>query len=75
MDQSNKIPRKRTTVTLPADLYADAQELGINIAQVCEASLKEKVNCARREKWVTENAAFIAEYNQRVETEGTLLQA
>lgn len=75
MHQSNKIPRKLTTVTLPADLYADAKELDINISQVCETSLREKVNSARREKWVTENAAFIAEYNQRVETEGTLLQA
>lgn len=74
MHQSSKIPRKPTNITLPADLYADAKELDINISQVCETSLRERVNSARREKWATENAAFIAEYNQRVEAEGTLLQ-
>jgi antitoxin CcdA len=74
MHQSSKIPRKPTNITLPADLYADAKELDINISQVCETSLRERVNSARREKWAAENAAFIAEYNQRVEVEGTLLQ-
>jgi len=74
MSRSSKIPRKRTNITLPADLYADAEERGINISRVCETSLRKLVNLAKREKWATENAAFIAEYNRRVEAEGTLLQ-
>ena len=74
MPQSSKVPRKPTNITLPADLYADAKELGINISQVCETSLRERVNSAKREKWAAQNAAFIAEFNQRVEAEGTLLQ-
>lgn len=74
MHQSSKIPRKPITILLPADLHADAKELGINILQVCETSLREMVNLAKREKWTTENAAFIAEYNRRVEAQGTLLQ-
>jgi antitoxin CcdA len=74
MHQSNKSPRKPTNITLPVDLYADAKNLDINISQVCETSLREVVNLAKRQRWAMENADFIAEYNQRIEAEGTLLQ-
>ena len=74
MHHSSKILRKRTNITLPADPCANAKDLDINIPQVCETALREAVNSARREKWAADNAAFIAEYNQRVEAEGTLLQ-
>jgi antitoxin CcdA len=74
MHQSAKSPRKPTNITLPVDLYVDAKNLGINISQVCETSLRGVVNLAKRERWSAENAEFIAEYNQRIEAEGTLLQ-
>ena len=74
MHQSAKSPRKPTNITLPVDLYADAKDLGINISQVCETSLRDVVNLTKRERWAAENAEFIAEYNKRIEAEGTLLQ-
>ena len=74
MHQSAKSPRKPTNITLPVDLYADAKDLGINISQVCETSLRDIVNLMKRERWAAENAEFIAEYNKRIEAEGTLLQ-
>jgi antitoxin CcdA len=74
MHQSAKSPRKPTNITLPVDLYADAKDLGINISQVCETSLRDVVNLKKRERWATENAEFIAEYNKRIEEEGPVLQ-
>jgi antitoxin CcdA len=74
MHQSAKSPRKPTNITLPIDLYADAKDLGINISQVCETSLRDIVNLTKRERWAAENAEFIAEYNKRIEAEGPVLQ-
>jgi antitoxin CcdA len=74
MSRSSKFPCKPTSVTLPVDLYADAKDLGIDISKLCERSLREVINSAKREKWVAENAEFIAEYNKRIEAEGTILQ-
>jgi post-segregation antitoxin (ccd killing protein) len=36
--------------------------------------VKESVNSMKPESWSIENAQFIAEYNARIEAEGTLLQ-
>ncbi|MDQ2988952.1 MAG: type II toxin-antitoxin system CcdA family antitoxin [Pseudomonadota bacterium] len=74
MSRSSKFPCKPTSVTLPVDLYADARDLGIDISQLFERSLREVVNFAKHEKWVADNAEFIAEYNKRIEAEGTMLQ-
>lgn len=74
MHQSSKLSRKPTNITLPHDLYADAKDLGINISQVCESSLRQVVSTAKRARWVAENAEFIAEYNDRIEAEGPILQ-
>ncbi len=74
MHPSAKSPRKPIKITLPADLYADAKGLGIDISQVCETSLRDMVKITKRERWAAENAEFIAEYNKRIESEGPLLQ-
>ena len=74
MSWPSKSPCKPIRITLPVDFYADAKDLGIDISQVCEKSLREAVVSAKREKWVADNAEFIAEYNKRIEMEGPLLQ-
>jgi antitoxin CcdA len=74
MHPSAKSPRKPINIVLPVDLCADARDLGINISQVCETSLRDMVKLAKRERWAAKNAEFIAEYNKRVEAEGSLLQ-
>lgn len=74
MHQSAKSPRKPTNITLPVDLHADAKGLGISISQACEASLRDIVKRAKRERRAAESAEFIAEYNERIEDEGPVLQ-
>jgi len=74
MSENVKIARKPTNISLPVDLCIDAKELGVNISQVCEQALREVVGAAKQSVWAAENKAFIAEYNKRVEAEGTLLQ-
>lgn len=69
-----KVARKPTNISLPVALCADAKELGINISKVCEQSLREVISASKQQIWAAENAEFIAEYNHRVEAEGTLLQ-
>ncbi|MBI1892372.1 MAG: type II toxin-antitoxin system CcdA family antitoxin [Burkholderiales bacterium] len=69
-----KMTKKATNISLPVDVYTDAKALGINISQVCEESLREVVATAKQQRWTVENAEFIAEYNKRIEMEGTLLQ-
>ncbi|MFI4939233.1 MAG: type II toxin-antitoxin system CcdA family antitoxin [Burkholderiales bacterium] len=74
MALTTKVARKPTNISLPVDLCTDARNLGINISQICERSLREIVSDAKQKLWAAENAEFIAEYNKRVEAEGTLLQ-
>ena len=74
MHLSAKSPRKPINITLPADLYADAEGLGIDISQVGETSPRDMVKITKGERWAAENVEFIAEYNKRIEAEGPVLQ-
>jgi antitoxin CcdA len=74
MSRSSNFPCKSIRITLPVDLYAEAKDLGIDISQVCERSLRKVVDSAKRERWREENAQFIAEYNKRIEAKGPLLK-
>lgn len=69
-----KIIRKPTNISLPVDLSADAKELGINISQACEKSLREIVRAEKERRWNQENAEFIQAYNESVEANGLALQ-
>lgn len=69
-----KVLRKPTNISLPIDLSADAKELGINISQVCEQSLREIVRAEKERRWNEKNAAFVAAYNESVEQNGLALQ-
>lgn len=54
--------KRKTSITLDANALSDARVLGINVSAVAEAALIEKVNEARRRKWLAENAdAFTAQ--------------
>lgn len=67
-------PKKATNISLPVDVYLSAKELGINISQVCEQSLRAIIQARKDLKWNEQNAAFIKEYNKMVEAEGVALQ-
>lgn len=60
-------PKRAVNVSVNADLAAKAKALGVNLSDALETRLAELVAAAEREKWLAENAAAIAAYNERVE--------
>jgi len=62
------------SVSLPMDLYLEAEALGINVSQVCEKKLRQEIQAKKELQWNQQHAAFLAAYNSRVETEGVALQ-
>lgn len=64
------VTKKATNITLSADVLSDAKALGINISQACDTFLRNLVRQEQERKWLAENAAFIAAYNQTIENEG-----
>lgn len=69
-----KIVRKPTNISLPVDLSTEAKELGINISQACEKSLREIVRAEKERRWNQQNAEFISTYNESIEANGLALQ-
>ena len=70
MPNAVTVARKATNITLSADVLAEAKAYGINISQTCDAHLREVVRREREQRWLKENAGFIAAYNETVEREG-----
>lgn len=63
---------KRTvSLTLSADLYAQAKELGINVSKVAEEALAEKLKVLAAEKIKAEIRQDLAAYNAYVEKHGS----
>lgn len=73
MNQLTK-SKKATNISLPMDVYVGAKELGINISQVCEQSLREVIRIRKEREWNEKNAEFLDVYNKIVEAEGVALQ-
>ena len=63
-------PRRPLNVSLPADLVAEAKQLGVNVSQACEQGVRAKVKEARSEAWLQENAEAIKAYNEHIEKNG-----
>ena len=54
--------RRKTSLTLDADLLDSARALGINVSAVADAALEQAVAKARHQRWLEENAeAFAAQ--------------
>ncbi len=70
MLNATPVARKATNITLSADVLAEAKAYGINLSQTFDAHLREVVRQERERRWLQENAAFIAAYNETVEREG-----
>jgi antitoxin CcdA len=67
--------RRATNVTFPALLLAEARSLEVNLSQAAERGLREAVAEARRQRWLAENAAAIAEWNAHVDAHDLPLAA
>lgn len=54
--------KRKTSLTLDAEVLDGAKELDINVSAVAEAALKNAVASARRMQWLQQNAeAFAAQ--------------
>jgi antitoxin CcdA len=67
--------RQRTNVTLPEPLLTEARALGINLSQACARGLALEVAETRAARWVQENRAAMAAWNEHVEQNGVPLAA
>lgn len=75
MSVSVATPKKATNITLSADVLSEAKALGINISQACDQFLRDMVRREQARRWQTENAEFIAAYNESVARDGLPLDA
>jgi len=60
--------RRKTSLTLDADMLDAARDLGVNVSAVADAALREAVAQARRRHWLEDNAdafAAQAEWHER----------
>lgn len=62
--------KRATNVTVDAALLDEAKRLRVDLSQVLEESLRERIAQARQAKWLKENADAIEEYNAHIERHG-----
>lgn len=53
-------------------ILREARALKLNLSQVLEEGLRERLKRRRAEKWLEENRAAIEHYNARIERDGPL---
>ncbi|AWJ84452.1 post-segregation antitoxin CcdA [Azospirillum sp. TSH58] len=63
-------PKHATSVSLNSDLLAQAQALGIDVAQACERGLADQIAEVRDRAWREENRPAIESSNAYVEAHG-----
>jgi antitoxin CcdA len=64
-------PRKKAAnLSIDRTLLKEARELGVNLSAVLEKALEEAVRRRLGERWLLENRAAIASYNDLVERQG-----
>lgn len=69
--QNDSRPSKKpVNLSINSALLSQARELNINLSAILEAALTKAVRQKQRERWLSENRAAIAAYNERIETEG-----
>ncbi|MSQ03062.1 MAG: acetoacetyl-CoA synthase [Myxococcales bacterium] len=68
---TGRAPRRAVNVTVSVPLLAEARHLGIPLSATLEEALRLKVRAAREAEWLRQNAGSVADYNERVDREGT----
>jgi antitoxin CcdA len=62
--------KKPVNLTANSDLLRIAKSEGLNLSQVFEEALAEKVRKHLEEQWLAENQEAITHYNARIEKDG-----
>jgi len=70
MRSITQAPKRAINLTLNAKVLDLAREMQMNISQTVDALLTEEVLRQYWQRWHTDNAAAISDYNARVEREG-----
>lgn len=73
MPHSSKKLRKLKNISLPGDPCTDARASEPKLSHAAEIASWQAVDVVGYQLWASENAEFIAEYNKRINAEGTLL--
>jgi len=63
-------PRKRTNITLDANLIARARELDVNLSRAAEEGVAAAVRKADRDRWVEENREAMQAWGKWYEENG-----
>lgn len=63
--------KRATNLTLNAEMLDLARELNINLSATVDRLLAEEIRRQYRERWLERNHDAIAEYNARIEREGS----
>jgi antitoxin CcdA len=69
-DDRRAAGKKPVNLSLDAELLNEARQHGINLSATLEHALQEELRKVRRERWLADNAAAIAAYNQQVDEHG-----
>jgi len=63
-------PKRAINLTLNSKVLDMAKEMGLNISQTVDALLTDEVMRQYWQRWQSDNAQAIADYNARIEREG-----
>ena len=74
MRSIREAPKRPINLSLNAKVLDMAKEMGLNISQTVDALLTEEVMRQYGQRWQVDNAQAIADYNARIEREGTFAQ-
>ena len=64
------MPATAPPLVLDADLLAEAEALGIDVARAAETGVTDAVRDARAERWKRENRAALEGYNDWIRENG-----
>jgi len=67
-------PKRATNLTLNAKVLDAAKELGLNISATVDELLTAEVQRRYWQRWNEDNQGAIADYNARIERDGTFSQ-
>ena len=70
MRRFHNAPKRAVNLSLNSQVLDLAKEMGMNISQTVDQLLSAEVQRQYWQRWQTDNAQAIAEYNARIEREG-----
>lgn len=68
--RSKAAGKRAVNLSIAARLVDEARSQGINLSATLEYALEDALRRSRHERWIAENTAGIAAYNEQVEEHG-----